>query len=54
MDDERRPAIRITADLPVHEVAVTDLEHSLLVGLDRRIQLTHGPDLPKPTPEGLY
>jgi hypothetical protein len=45
MDHERGLAIWIAADLPVHEVSVTDIEHPLLVRLYRRIKLS-----PAPTP----
>jgi hypothetical protein len=35
-------AVRVAALLPVHEVAVAGLEHTVLVGLDRRVECTHG------------
>jgi hypothetical protein len=43
MAHERGLAIWIAADLPVHEVSVTDIEHPLLVRLYRRIK-------PRPDP----
>ena len=36
--DERGLATGVAADLPVHEMAVADIEHPLLVRLDLRIQ----------------
>jgi hypothetical protein len=38
VDDERGLALGVAADLPVDEVAVTGVEHAVLVGLDRGIQ----------------
>ena len=41
VNDQRRLAVRVAADLPVDEVAVADVEHPVVVRLDRRIQLGH-------------
>ena len=37
--DERRLAVRVAARLPVDEVAVADVEHPVVVRLDRRERL---------------
>jgi hypothetical protein len=41
-----RLALRVAAGFPVHEVPVADVEHSLVVRLDRRIELVHVVTLP--------
>jgi hypothetical protein len=41
MDHQGRLAVRVPAGLPVHEVAIADIEEPLIVRLDRRIELDH-------------
>jgi hypothetical protein len=41
VDHHGRLAVRVPAGLPVHEVAVADIEQPLIVRLDRRIELGH-------------
>jgi hypothetical protein len=36
---ECRLAVRVAADFPVHEVFIANVEHSRVVGMDRRVEL---------------
>src|SRR5512132_1041560 len=41
VQDDSRPPVRVAAHLPVQEVALADVEHAVVVGLDRGIQPGH-------------
>src|SRR5438445_9386980 len=36
-----RLAVRVTAGLSVHAIAIADFEHALVVGFDRRVEFDH-------------
>jgi hypothetical protein len=38
VDEQGGFAVGVAADLPVHAVAVANVEHPMLVGIDRRVQ----------------
>ena len=41
VDRQGRLAIRVSAGLPVHAIAVTNFQHPLVIRLDGRVQLDH-------------
>ena len=42
VQEDRRLAARVAAELPIDPVAITDVEMAVLVGLDRGIELGSG------------
>ena len=41
VDHQCRLALRVAANLPVHQVPIADVEHPLVIGLEGRVELDH-------------